>query len=111
MPIRKCEHSVYISEGESRALYCRICTPGGPTNTKDVVLPRSSAISLSNAGRMMANSNKSGTGCPECGSAIYLRTNERNPTNRECADCGAHYRKRLDTHQLAMKLKEEMDYE
>jgi hypothetical protein len=107
MPIRKCEHSVYIPEGETRALYCTYCTPGGPADTKEVVLPRSSGDALSNADRVMANAYLGG--CPECRSAIYLRTNELHDTSRECADCGTKYKVRLSTHQRVMIAQEEAD--
>ena len=55
MPINKCFHGVYIPEGESRAPYCQICTPGGPAETRAVVLPRSSSDPLTTADRVMAN--------------------------------------------------------
>jgi predicted RNA-binding Zn-ribbon protein involved in translation (DUF1610 family) len=110
MPITKCSHGVYIPEGESQALYCRLCVPDGPTDTKDVVLPRSSGDPLTTAGRVMANKSKTSGGCPECGSTIYLRTNERNDVNRECADCGTNYRVRLSNHQRALQVeREEME--
>jgi hypothetical protein len=105
----KCIHGIYISEGESRALYCQICTPGGPTDTRAVVLPRSSSDPLTTAGRVMGNNRQSNGGCPECGSTIYLRTNERSDVNRECADCGANYRVRLSNHQRAMLIEEEAE--
>lgn len=108
MPINKCQHGVYIPEGESHAPYCQICTPGGPTDTKDVVLPRSSSDPLSSAGRVMANKRQR-NGCPECGSAIYLRKNERSDVSRECADCGANYRVRLTNHQRAVLIGEEAE--
>jgi predicted RNA-binding Zn-ribbon protein involved in translation (DUF1610 family) len=109
MPINKCQHGVYIPEGESRAPYCQICTPGGPTDTRAVVLPRSSSDPLSHAGRVMANKWYS-NGCPECGSTIYLRVNESgSDANRECADCGANYRVRLTNHQRAVLIGEEAE--
>ena len=55
-----------------------------------------SADPLTTAGRVMANKLNPSGGCPECGSAIYLRTNERNDVNRECADCGHRYKVRLE---------------
>jgi hypothetical protein len=108
MPIQKCSHGSYIPEGESQALYCRLCVPDGPTNTKDVVLPRSSSDPLDEAGRTYAN-NRSGKGCPQCGCHIYLRKKETNDAQRECADCGAGYRVRLSDRQkfAAMQLEEE----
>jgi hypothetical protein len=108
MPINKCQHGVYVPDGESQAPYCQLCTPGGPTNTKDVVLPRSSGDPLDEAGRAYANT-RSGTGCPECGSHIYLRKTETNDAQRECADCGAGYRVRLSDRQkvAAMQLEAE----
>jgi hypothetical protein len=109
MPINKCQHGVYIPEGESRAPYCQICTPGGPTDTRAVVLPRSSSDPLTTAGRVMANKRTCNGGCPECGSAIYLRKNERSDVNRECADCGASYRVRLTDHQRAQLIKAEAE--
>jgi predicted RNA-binding Zn-ribbon protein involved in translation (DUF1610 family) len=108
VPINKCQHGVYVPEGESRAPYCQVCTPGGPTDTKDVVLPRSSSDPLSSAGRVMANKRQS-NGCPECGSVIYLRKNERSDVNRECADCGASYRVRLSDQQRAQLIKAEAE--
>jgi Zn ribbon nucleic-acid-binding protein len=70
------------------------------------VLPRSSGDALSNAGRALAN--KHGSGCPECGSAIYMRVDENgSDTSRECAECGAHYKARLSTHQRALLIEEE----
>lgn len=109
MPITKCDHGVYIPEGESRAPYCQICQPGGPAETRAVVLPRSSADPLTTAGRVMANTRQQNGGCPECGSTIYVRTNERNDANRECADCGANYRVRLTGHQRALMLEAEVE--
>ena len=100
-PIRKCEHGVYIPEGEDRAPYCQLCTPGGPANTKPVVLPRSSADPLSTAGRVQAN--RHGNACPECGSTIYMRIDENgSDSRRECGECGHRFKVRLSTHQRAL---------
>jgi DNA-directed RNA polymerase subunit M/transcription elongation factor TFIIS len=55
---------------------------------------------------MMAN--KQANGCPECGSAIYIRVNEKNASRRECADCGATYTVRLSTHQRALLVEAEV---
>ncbi|HEY2390276.1 MAG TPA: hypothetical protein VGK22_03810 [Candidatus Angelobacter sp.] len=107
MPINKCEHGIYISEGETHALYCSYCTPGGPAHTKDVVLPRSSGDVLSNSDRVTANAHLGG--CPECRSSIYMRSNELHDTNRECADCGAKYRVRLTPRQRVMIAREESE--
>src|SRR5258708_1403740 len=108
MPISKCEHSVYIPQGETRAIYCRICTPDGPTNTKDVVLPRSSNDCLDENTRVFANKH-SGTGCPACGSHVWCRADEKgSDSSRLCADCGTPYRVRLRAHQRAQELFQEI---
>lgn len=108
MPINKCAHGVYVPQGEERAPYCQVCTPGGPANTQPVVLPRSSADSLSNAGRVMANKRSSTGGCPECRSAIYMRVSEEGgDAKRECADCSFLYSVRLSTHQRAVLMEAE----
>jgi hypothetical protein len=108
MPINKCQHGVYVPEGETRAFYCSYCTPGGPADMKDVVLPRSSSAPLDEAGRAFANT-RSGNGCPACGSHIYLRKKETSDAQRECADCGAGYRVKLSDRQkvAAMQLEAE----
>lgn len=104
-----CSHHVYIPEGESRAPYCQICTPGGPAETRAVVLPRSSSDPLTTADRVMANKRPQNGGCPECGSTIYLRANERSDVNRECADCGYRYKVRLSNHQRASLIEQETE--
>jgi Zn ribbon nucleic-acid-binding protein len=89
--IAKCEHGVYIGKGETRALYCWLCTPGGPVETRDVVLPVNSSIPL-DVYRTMANKSSGGGGrCPQCGSSVYMRVNETRDTQRECAECGHKY--------------------
>jgi len=110
--LRKCPHGQYLGalDGDTSP-YCRLCGGDGePADARPVVLPRSSGDPLSNTGRMMAN-KRSGTGCPECGSAIYLRVNEKNASRRECADCGARYTARLSDHQRALLVQQEADYE
>lgn len=93
--MRRCEHGVYIPAGELKAPYCSSCTPGGPTNQRDVVLPRSSDDPLSTSGRVNANTHGDGS-CPQCGSTIYMRVNEKGgDARRECADCGTKYRARV----------------
>jgi hypothetical protein len=93
--ISRCAHGVYIPTGEVTAPYCTYCCPGGPTNQRDVVLPKSSDDPLNVSGRVHANKNVSGA-CPRCGSTIYSRVNEKGgDANRVCADCGTHYRARV----------------
>ena len=92
--LRRCEHGVYISAGQSRAQYCQQCSPDGPAfTTRDVVLPRSSSDTMDhNDGTLYAN-NLAPRACPACGSTIYLRKKETGrDTQRECADCGKQYR-------------------
>ena len=104
--IRKCEHGSYISVNETRALYCALCSPDGPLNPKDVVLPRS----LPTSDHMLANSNS--RGCPQCGSSTWLRRKESGPdTQRECADCGTSYRVRISDHQRAKTVQAEVEAE
>ena len=105
MAINKCIHGVYIPKGELLAPYCQQCTPGGPRDQRAVVLPRSSGDALSTAGRTQAN--KHGSGCPECGSQIYMRVTEKNDAHRECSECGTKYRVRLSEHQRALLAEEE----
>ena len=107
--IPKCEHGVYVPKGEDRAPYCQICSPDGPKIQRAVVLPRSSGAPLSTADRTLANGYS--TGCPECGSAIYLRVKETNAAKRECADCGHVYTAKLNAHQRALLVEAEAAYE
>lgn len=93
--IRRCPHGVYIPNGEKVAIYCTWCQPLGPTNQRDVVLPRSSDGPLNAADRVYANKHVPGS-CPQCGSTIYSRANEKGgDDNRICADCGTPYRARV----------------
>jgi ribosomal protein L37AE/L43A len=90
----RCAHGVYIPAGEVTAPYCTYCTPGGPTNQRPVVLPRSSGDPLNTNGGVRANKRGNGS-CPQCGSTIYMRADERgNDLKRICADCGSKYRGR-----------------
>lgn len=92
----RCEHGVYIPAGEVIAPYCQLCSPGGPSNQRDVVLPRSSGDPLNvNAQGQRAN-KRNGVACPQCGSTIYMRVDEGgSDANRICADCGIKYRARV----------------
>jgi hypothetical protein len=101
--ISKCEHGVYIPQGETRAPYCQLCSPDGPKQTRDVVLPRNTSVALGqDEGRVYANKTRSG-GCPECGSFIYLRQKETGTdAQRECADCGHHYVSRYAAARAAI---------
>lgn len=93
--MRRCEHGVYIPAGELTAPYCSYCTPGGPTNQRDVVLPRSSADPLNAADRVYANKHVPGS-CPHCGSTIYSRVNEKGgDAQRLCSECDTPYRARV----------------
>jgi predicted RNA-binding Zn-ribbon protein involved in translation (DUF1610 family) len=93
--IHRCPHGVYIPAGEVTAPYCSYCSPGGPANQRDVVLPRSSADPLNAADRVYANKHVSGS-CPQCGSTVYMRKDEKGTdANRICADCGTPYRARV----------------
>lgn len=90
--MRRCEHGVYIPAGEVTAIYCSFCSPGGPANQRDVVLPRSCGDSLNVTDRVYANKHVSGS-CPQCGSTIYSRVNEKGGDgDRICADCNTRYR-------------------
>lgn len=91
----RCLHGIYIPAGEVTAPYCTYCTPGGPTNQREVVLPRSSGDSLNVNGRVHANKHVSGS-CPQCGSTVYMRNDEKgSDANRICGDCGTPYRARV----------------
>lgn len=103
--ISRCPHSVYIPAGEVRAPYCSYCSPGGPSNQRDVVMPRSSGDPLNTSGCVGANRHILGS-CPKCGSNVYSRVNEQgSDANRLCADCGTHYhvRVRKTLRQLALE--------
>jgi hypothetical protein len=105
--IRRCEHGVYIGVNDDRALYCTYCTPGGPHDQREVILPRSSNNPLGETGRTYAN-KRAGNGCPNCGSHLWARVNEkRGDAQRICADCGTQFRARLTMHQLALEIEEE----
>lgn len=109
--LRRCPHGVYRAAGDGeKASYCSACTPGGPRDQRPVVLPPRSSDNLTTNGRVMANQHR-GTGCPECGSAIYLRRNEKNDVARECADCGSFYAARRTTHQRALVAEAEAENE
>jgi Zn ribbon nucleic-acid-binding protein len=108
--ISKCEHGIYLCNGSTngKALYCQLCTPGGPSDQHQVILPRSSASPLSTDGRMMAN--RHGNGCPQCGSSVWMRLEENGgDANRVCAECGTAYKVRLNTHQLAERVRAEVE--
>ena len=95
-PLPRCEHGVYVCSGSplGKSLYCSFCTPLGPYDTKDVVLPRSSGDPLTTAGRLLANRG----GCPKCGSTLWLRQKETgSDLARTCADCGALYKRATRT--------------
>lgn len=93
--IRRCDHGLYIPAGEVTAPYCSYCTPGGPTNQRDVVLPKSSNDPLNIRSAQQANQTRNGA-CPQCGSTLYMRVDEKgSDANRECADCGTRYRARV----------------
>jgi DNA-directed RNA polymerase subunit RPC12/RpoP len=107
----KCEHGIYLCHGSSdgKALYCRLCLPDAPPDQREVVLPRSSASPLSTEGKIMAN-RRSGNGCPACGSSVWMRSKENGgDANRLCADCGAAYKIRLNTHQQAEQVRTEVE--
>ena len=93
--IRKCPHGQFLGalDGETSP-YCILCGgPGNPVDARPVVLPRSSGDPLDESGRVYANKH-SRIGCPECGSHVWLRVNEKgSDTQRECADCGTKYRR------------------
>lgn len=91
----RCPHGLYIPAGEVTAPYCSYCSPGGPTNQREVVLPKSSGDVLNTSEAMRANKRSDGA-CPQCGSTIYMRVDERgSDANRICADCGIKYRARV----------------
>jgi hypothetical protein len=93
--ISRCAHGVYIPAGEVTAPYCTYCCPGGPTNQREVVLPKSSDNPLNVSGRVHANKHVSGA-CPQCGSTIYMRKDEKGgDAARICGDCGTPYRARV----------------
>lgn len=94
--ISRCQHGVYIPAGEVRAPYCSYCSPGGPANQREeVVLPRSSGDPLNTSSRVAANKHADGS-CPQCGSVVYVRVNEKgSDANRICADCETHYKVRV----------------
>ena len=99
--INRCAHGIYIPAGDVTAPYCTYCTPGGPKNQRPVVLPRSSADPLNVSDRVGANKKVEGA-CPQCGSTVYMRANEKgSDSNRVCADCGAKYRTRKTLRELA----------
>lgn len=97
--IRKCPHGQYLGalDGDTSP-YCVLCGgTGNPIDARPVVLPRSSSDPLDETGRVYANKH-SRTGCPECGSHVWLRVDENGgDTQRECPDCGTKYR-RVNTH-------------
>jgi len=110
--ISKCVHGVYLCSGsvDGKALYCQLCTPGGPSDQHQVILPRSSASPLSTDGRIMAN--KRGNGCPACGSAVWMRMRESgSDAQRECAECGTAYSVRLSVHRQAQQVFAEIEAE
>jgi hypothetical protein len=65
-----CPHHVYIPTGEDVAWYCPLCNPWYPEvpfDTRAVHLTR-----VLREGKDRANEGRwDGSGCPECGSAIY----------------------------------------
>jgi len=93
--LRRCPHGQYLGalDGEASP-YCILCGgTGNPIDARPVVLPRSSGDPLDESGRVYAN-KKSLTGCPECGSHVWLRVDENGgDAQRECADCGTKYRR------------------
>jgi Zn ribbon nucleic-acid-binding protein len=110
--LSKCDHGIYLCNGSTngKALYCQLCTPGGPSDQHQVILPRSSASPLSTDGRIMAN--KRGNGCPACGSAVWMRMRESgSDAQRECAECGTAYSVRLSVHRQAQQVFAEIEAE
>jgi hypothetical protein len=107
--ITKCQHGVYLSAGSigDKAAYCRMCCPDPPSDTREVVLPRSSADHLTDEGRTLAN--KRGNGCPACHSHVWMRVKEDGgDTRRQCAECDCCYSVRLNTHHQALRVLAEM---
>ena len=86
--MRRCEHSVYIPKGSEKALYCSFCNPGGPKNTRDIVLPISG---IGHPTKLRANGKNSGEACPQCGAEIWM---EKKGAVVECAECGETYRRK-----------------
>jgi hypothetical protein len=110
--MNRCAHGVYLPKWakDGSNPYCSCCSNfGSVPRPKDVVLPRSSGHRLTRAGQEFANGFDGG--CPDCGSTIFVRVTEKNPANRECADCGRKYKVKLRTHQQAQQLLAEMEQE
>lgn len=110
--LRRCLHGIYAPSWVNGVnYYCQMCNPSREIpNAQSVILPRSSNDALSHEGRSTAN--KHGSGCPQCGSAIWLRAAENgSDTHRVCAECEYRYKVRQSFHQLAMQLEREMHAE
>lgn len=110
--MNRCEHSVYLPAWakDGKSPYCSCCNSTGliPDEKANLELPRSSSDPLTTSDRVMANGHNSG--CPECGSAVYLRVKESgSDANRECAECGKRYRRKLTVHQQAQELLRELE--
>jgi|SRR5258708_3552174 len=102
--LQRCSHGVYIPAGEKIAPYCSYCSPGGPSNQRPVVLPRSSGDPLNINDRVRSNKHCEGA-CPQCGSTVYMRANEKgSDANRICGDCGHKYHARKTFKELAAEV-------
>lgn len=119
--MRRCDHGVYLPEGETKAWGCQSCYPQGhPETTKAPKFNRRSALDITSSGKLpkcpkcnVPISVALG-GCPDCGIAIEndgdqnLRANNKQQgicpscssgihfetasgKKWECADCGEIY--------------------
>jgi Zn ribbon nucleic-acid-binding protein len=100
----RCAHGVYlpawVTDGNNP--FCSGCEAFGRVpNPQEVVLPARSN------GALNTTEFAGGTGCPACGSAVYMRVKETGgDSHRECAECGKQYRVRMSEHQRAVRVKE-----
>lgn len=80
--IRKCEHGIYIGSKDTVAVYCGICCPGGPSDTREVHLPRTKDTGSFDSHKLNHRN------CPQCGSVIYQIDGDGV---RICGDCESRY--------------------
>ena len=102
--MRRCEHGVYVPEGETTAIYCSGCNPSQVIlGAREVNLPHHARAMDSE--RMTANRHMPGR-CPACNSAVWIAVSDKSLVQRECADCGARYKVRASAAPAAAATKE-----
>ena len=88
----KCQHGVYIPEGEAVALYCAICNPDGVPDGPIPILPRSAADLFN------MNKTEGREYCPRCECLRTYSQDASHPVDT-CRVCGFKYPPKASRNQ------------